>query len=177
MADEATAEALKAQLDATQWDQLVQRMQQMPPEEREAYFTQFAADNGIKGSDASDDMSRADMMRVDPMSIGTVGGRHKTAAHPLAHLGAAAMNYQAGKQFKDAKQERGDARAAATDQRTEMMRGMVPPGGQPPQQQAPPPQQGPRPPSMGGPGRGAAGGMKNPGGMNLQQMLAAMRSR
>lgn len=172
-------------MEADKWTAFKTHMQGLPDDAaREEYLRDFAQDNAARGDDASADMSRADMMRVDPMSIGPVGGRQQMAASPLAHLGAAAMNYQSGKNYQDAKGERTAARGADTDQRIAQARAMMgggpPQGGQPqggPPQGGPPPQAGPRPPSMGGPGQGAAGGMQNPGGMDLQQMLAAMRSR
>lgn len=108
-------------LEPTEWEQLKQQLNGMPPDQQEAYLMKYAADNAAQGQQAQGRMDRADAMRTDSPRGRYAGGMY-VAANPLEHIGAGMQNYQASKQYKQGQTDLNAANTGAQSQLAQMLR-------------------------------------------------------
>jgi hypothetical protein len=109
-------DAMMAELTPEQTSQLQQKMSSMSPEERMEYMTMLTQNWSQMGSDAGQDMSRADRLRQRAAPGREAGGMY-VAANPLEHIARGMRNIRSIDDFDAAKAARGAAREGAQQTR------------------------------------------------------------
>lgn len=111
---------LAQRMPPDQFKALQAKMAGMAPEERAAALTALATDYGLAGSNAQQDMNRADIMRQDTPQGRYAGGVYQ-AANPLEHISQVANNLKRQGEYKEGRTARDAAATSAGELRKSTM--------------------------------------------------------